>query len=337
LKTALMRIEIVTGAPDGAPFRLRIAPVARWLREQGHIVDVHVRPREGFALRQVDAIAREADRIIIHRRLLEPREARRFGASGKPIYLDLDDAIMFDAEKRSSLSLWKRKRRLAATAQVLTGVVAGNDYLLEFFHSRGVEGAVSPTSVEPGEYIVKQHAATVTPRLVWIGSSSTMKYLEAALPALEAAAKKVPGLRLLTICDRQVRTTGIPVDHEPWSLATEAASLNRADIGIAPLPEDRWTLGKCAFKIVQYLATGLPVVASPVGPQREMATADNGFLAQTDEQWIAAIERLAGDVELRAKMGAASRELAIRSYSIQAVCGVWQKTLRLNQPAAIDR
>jgi glycosyltransferase involved in cell wall biosynthesis len=332
-----MRIEIVTGAPDGAPFRLRMAPIVRWLREQGHAVDVHVRPRQGFALRQVDAVAREADRIIIHRRLLEPREARRFAAAGKSIYLDLDDAIMFDAEQRSRLSLWKRRRRLAATAGILAGVVAGNDYLLDFFKSRGVDGVVSPTSVEPGDYIVKRHKPTAAPTLVWIGSSSTMKYLEGLLPAIEAAAAKVSGLRLLAICDRPVKSTPIPVENVTWSLETEAASLARGDIGIAPLPEDRWTLGKCAFKIVQYLATGLPVIASPVGPQREMATVANGFLAQSNEQWVTAIERLAGDASLRAQMGAASRVLAERSYSVRAVCDVWAKTLGLNQPAAIER
>jgi glycosyltransferase involved in cell wall biosynthesis len=331
-----MRIQIVTGAPDGAPFRLRMAPVARWLRGAGHVVDVHIRPRQGFALREVDAVARDADRIIIHRRLLEPREARRFAAAGKPIYLDLDDAIMFDAEKRSRLSLWKRQRRLAATAAALSGVVAGNDYLLDFFKSRGVDGLIGPTSVDPRDYLVKHHAATATPTLVWIGSSSTMKYLEQALPAIEAAAARAPGLRLLTICDRPVRSTSLPVEHAAWSVETEAAALNRGDIGIAPIPEDRWTLGKCAFKIVQYLATGLPVIASPVGAQREMI-AENGFLAESTEQWVAGITRLASDMQLRKTMGAASRELAERSYSVRAVFDVWAKTLGLTQPAAIDR
>ena len=323
-----MRIQIVTGAPDGAPFRLRIAPVARWLRESGHAVNIHVRPRDGFKLRDVDAITDAADQIIIHRRLLEPREAKRFGASSKPIHLDLDDAIMFDAQKRSWLSLWKRQRRLAATAEVLTSVVAGNSYLLDFFKSRGVDGVVSPTSVDPADYRVKQHTPTDTPTLVWIGSSSTMKYLEAALPALEAAATKVPGLKLISICDRPVRATSIPVENVAWSLQTEAASLARGDIGIAPIPEDRWTLGKCAFKIVQYLATGLPVIASPVGAQRQMI-ADNGFLAETPEQWVSAIVRLAADAALRTTMGAASRNLAERSYSVRSVCEQWANVLAL--------
>jgi glycosyltransferase involved in cell wall biosynthesis len=295
-----------------------------------------VRPRNGLAKHQIDAITQQADRVIIHRRLLEPREARQFAASGKPIYLDLDDAIMFDAEKRSWMSLWKRQRRLAATAEILTGVVAGNAYLLEFFKLRGVEGIISPTSVELSDYIVKQHANTPTPTLVWIGSSSTMKYLEQTLPAIEAAAREIAGLRLLTICDRPARPTSLQVEHVEWSLETEAASLNRGDIGIAPIPEDRWTLGKCAFKIVQYLATGLPVIASPVGAQREMI-ADNGFLAESTEQWVSAIARLADDTDLRAKMGAASRAMAERSYSVRAVCDVWASVLGLNQAAAIPR
>jgi len=100
------------------------------------------------------SVALNADCIIIHRRLLEPREARRFAAAGKPIYLDLDDAIMFDAQKRSRLSLWKRQRRLAATAEALSGRRAGNDYLLDFFKSReSMAWSVRP-AFELGDYLV---------------------------------------------------------------------------------------------------------------------------------------------------------------------------------------
>ena len=99
------------------------------------------------------------------------------------------------------------------------------------------------------------------------------------------------------------------------------------------IPEDRWTLGKCAFKIVQYLASGLPVIASPVGAPTQMI-AENGFIAESTEQWISAIVRLAGDVQLRATMGAASRAMAERSYSVGGGCNVWAKTLGLDQSPA---
>src|SRR5437763_15948472 len=120
---------------------------------------------------------------------------------------------------------------------------------------------------------------------------------------MEAAAEQVPGLGLITIADETIRDARLPVEHIPWSAETEADALCRGDIGIAPTPTDRWTLGKCGFKIVQYMAAGLPVVASPVGANSELVReGESGFLPETPEDWAAAVVRLAKDVELRAAM-----------------------------------
>jgi glycosyltransferase involved in cell wall biosynthesis len=90
------------------------------------------------------------------------------------------------------------------------------------------------------------------------------------------------------------------------------------DIGIMPLADTEWERGKCAFKILQYMAAGLPVVASPVGVNRSIVTAEVGFLAETPEEWTRTLTLLIGDAGLRARMGAAGRAKVAREFSLTA-------------------
>jgi glycosyltransferase involved in cell wall biosynthesis len=148
------------------------------------------------------------------------------------------------------------------------------------------------------------------------------------LPELERAADRVPGLRLLTIADATVRSSRLPVEHVPWNLATENNELLRGDIGIAPTPLDRWTLGKCGFKILQYMAAGLPVIASPVGANAQLVTPGvTGLLPVHPSDWPDAIATLAAATRLRETMGVAGRIAVERHSDIDDAAASWAKLL----------
>jgi glycosyltransferase involved in cell wall biosynthesis len=118
------------------------------------------------------------------------------------------------------------------------------------------------------------------------------------------------------------------VEHFPWSEATEAEALCRGDIGIAPTPRDRWTMGKCGFKILQYMAAGLPVIASPVGANAEIVLpGQTGLLPETPDDWPAAIATLARDPDLRSRWGRAGRERVEHHYSLTQAAAQWAKLL----------
>jgi glycosyltransferase involved in cell wall biosynthesis len=307
---------------------VRVEALISPLAERGFQLDVKLWPQSPFARRALLRSAGDYHAVLLQRKFLDPFDARLLRRSARKIYYDVDDAVMYHAGRVGWWSQFRTTRRFHATAAIVDRVVAGNEYLADIFRARGCTVIVLPTVVDPARYQVKQHAATESPRLVWIGSRSTLPYLREHLAALESAARNVPGLKLVTIADQTIENGSIPVEHVPWSAETEAAALVRGDIGIAPTPNDRWTLGKCGFKIVQYMAAGLPVVASPVGANAEIVReGETGFLPARMEDWPDAITRLARDPELRARLGQAGRERVEREYSITRAADTWAQIL----------
>ena len=148
-------------------------------------------------------------------------------------------------------------------------------------------------------------------RLVWIGSRSTLKYLAEIRPVLEGIGSRFDNVVLRIICDDFLDLEKMPVEKHPWSIESETTDLGACDIGLAPLPDNRFTRGKCGFKILQYGAAGLPVIASPVGANAEYVRHGTvGFLATNEAQWVESISTLAGRPDLIKSMGLAAREMA---------------------------
>jgi len=112
-----------------------------------------------------------------------------------------------------------------------------------------------------------------------------------------------------------IEIPGVSLRIIPWSLETEAELLSSFDVGIMPLPDEPWAQGKCGFKLIQYMASGLPVIASPVGVNKEIIDdGNNGFLSESNEQWVEAFEKLYKNADMRAKMGADGRKLRINCF-----------------------
>ena len=313
-----MHILLIISNPQQAAYRLRWEQLLPQLAQRGIQIDVQVRPKSILGRRKLIHMAPQYDSVIIQRKLLDKWEAQLLRQNAKRIVFDVDDAVMFHAHQVGWLSQWRQMRRFHATAKVLDLVIAGNEFLVAQFAKEGCQCRVLPTTVNLDHYLVKDHQPADPVRLVWIGSASTLPYLQEFLPYIEKADTKEHPLELVTIADATVTPEHIRVRHIPWSVKMESRALVEGDIGIAPTPQDPWAMGKCGFKIIQYMASSLPVIASPVGANANIVRENQtGLLPPRGEDWIPAIHRLAGDVSLRREMGRAGREQVASRFSIQ--------------------
>ena len=152
----------------------------------------------------------------------------------------------------------------------------------------------------------------------WSGSHSTSQYLY----LLERVLKKISNahsVKILVIGDASFNIDGIEIEALPWKESTEVDDLTRIDIGLYPLPDEPWVYGKSGLKALQYMALGIPTVASAVGMNfKVIEDGVSGFLVKNDREWITTITRLIDDPALRARVGEASRSRVLNRYSVKA-------------------
>jgi glycosyltransferase involved in cell wall biosynthesis len=136
-------------------------------------------------------------------------------------------------------------------------------------------------------------------------------------------------VELRVLSTREPVLPGVPAVFRRWTPANEIEEIGAFDIGIKPMPDDPWARGKCPMKELQYLALGVPAVCSDVGTAGEVVrSGENGFLARTADEWIAALLRLADDPALRGRLGEAGRRTVVERYSAPASAGAFASALR---------
>jgi glycosyltransferase involved in cell wall biosynthesis len=316
-----MKVLALTESPNHVCYRYRIEAFAPALNALGWTLEsLPLEPHTFQRSAQLRSAA-GADLVILQRRLLPLWQLRILRKAAPVLVYDIDDAMFYrDSYSRKGPLSWTRLAHFWATVYAADAVIAGNHYLQEQA-AEYVDPArvhLVPTCVDPGLYPLARHLRTGADlKLVWIGQHSTLNCLYFAEPYLAAAARCLVGLELRVICNRFPQLNGIRVVPRQWSQATEASEVADADVGISWLPDDPWSLGKCGLKVLQYMAAGLPVIANPVGMNKEMVLhGQTGFLAATPEEWAQATQTLAADPELRARMGAAGRRLVEQEFSV---------------------
>jgi glycosyltransferase involved in cell wall biosynthesis len=250
-----------------------------------------------------------------------------------PYVLDLDDAIFHNYDRHRLpvvRRLYGRKiDRLMAGAALVT---AGNDYLAQRARDAGARWVeVLPTVVDLVRYPeTAGETAEDVLRIGWIGSPATVGYLRQIAEPLRLLSLK-HRVRLTVVGGGAIDLPGVEVEVRPWSEASEVADIRRFDIGVMPLTDSHWERGKCGYKLIQYMACSVPVVASAVGVNQRIVTDDfNGFLATDDAGWFQALDRLATDRAMRARLGAAGRARVASNYCVQVTAPLlanWMQAL----------
>ena len=315
------RLLVITRRIDNPSFRQRIEPYIEHLAARGVECDVQ-ELKKGRGRRAQLKSARNYLGVWLHKKTLTMMDAFRLKKNAKKVIYEFDDAIVFQSQSESPDPHPLRMKRFGRTIRCADLVIAGNEVLADLARDCDArEIVVIPTGLDTSRYIPKTHQDENDQiRLVWIGSASTLKQLRQFTEMLDSLSWELPDVMLRVIADDDLVTENLPVENLPWSRQEEARLLNECDIGIAPLPDTPFARGKCAFKVLQYMATGLPVVSSPVGANAEyVSDYENGLIAYDDHQWTDNISQLVHDSELRGSMGDAGRQRAVEEYDFKVL------------------
>lgn len=231
-------------------------------------------------------------------------------------FLDFDDAIFhnYDYNKNILLNLFF-KEKLKRLIQGAQHIFVGNKYLYDYVSTWNTNISILYSVVDESKYKQKNTKISKDKFTIgWIGSPSTTKYLLEIIEYLEEISKKYP-IRLVTVGASKINNNIFEVVQLEWKLEEEINYINMFDVGIMPLYDNLWEKGKCGFKLIQYMSCSIPVIASPVGINKEIVTEDVGFLANSRLEWISSLDKLINDEHFRKNLGSNARKRIEKFYS----------------------
>lgn len=265
--------------------------------------------------------SRGYDACIIQRELISTLPSFEWLLK-KPLVADIDDAIW----------LYRKGWAAKSLARHASHIVAGNAYLAEYFDTQSRPVTIIPTGVDTQRF---RPLAQLTPRahglIGWSGTWGGYAYFEPLQAALGALLRRYPDWKLRFISDQPPQFSDIPqkqMEYWPWSPETEAQLTADMDIGLMPLDDSPWSLGKCSYKMLLYMACGVAVVATDIGMNRDIFRMDEvGLGVRTPDEWLIALEALMQDPALRQRMGQNGRQLVEQRFSLDVVASQWLDVL----------
>ncbi len=298
-------------------------PPSRALRGALYALQALRRIADVPRVRGFDVVVIQRDLIAHVAPLIEEAMARVNPA----LVVDLDDPIHLHPPARPPVwpfGLLRDTRKLERLVRIARRVIVANRVLRDEVLRLGGEAAVIPTSIDTARWTPAPRRGRDAFTVGWIGSPGTTAYLETILPVLGRLARRVP-CRLRAIgadpalaARAAMVAPDLPVEILPWCLGTEVDGVRSFDAGVMPLTDDPWSRGKSATKLLQYMACGIPAVASPVGANADIVKDGlNGLLAAGEDAWVDALERIARDHRLAARLGREGRATVIGEYSVE--------------------
>jgi len=342
-----MKILFIVPYPTLGPSnRFRVEQYLSYLRKEGHTC--FLRPfyneaiysilhKKGHYLKKIFMLffltlrrigdlftANHCDIIFIH------REAFPLGGiifeyffkvTGRKIIYDFDDSLFLPntSDQNRFINVFKVTTKTKRIIQMSDGVIAGNSFLRNYALKYSSKVYILPTPIDTERYVPLTNRS-YNKRIVigWIGSSTTLKYLKVLKNVFSELSRSYPNVLFLIVGKDFKGYEYLNIEFKEWSLDSELTFLQSFDIGIMPLTDDYWSRGKCAFKAIQYMSVGIPVVASDVGMNKEVIqNGTNGFLVTSEEEWIDKLKLLIENANLRKEMGIAGRKIVEEKYSLK--------------------
>lgn len=321
---ASSRVRVYDYLPylSGMGFRCKILPFPRELR---------IFNKYWYVIR-IFMLAYKADVVVLQKLVLQERFIDMLRAINPRIIFDFDDALWAppDIQYRNP-KVQERYRLLTKRLNYILSyavrVVVGSQYLAMYAASFAPHVDVIPSSVDPKRYPLKDHRNARPAVLGWIGSPENLVDFKPIIPVL----RRIVGdnVKVKIVSSAAPNLDGVPAEFESWKLGNDIEHLHGFDIGLMPLNDTERSRGRCGFKAVQYMAVGLPVVASNVGAAREVIVhGETGFLASSEDEWYDYLVRLIPDHELRKRLGWEGRKRVECYFNLEVNAVRWADILR---------
>jgi glycosyltransferase involved in cell wall biosynthesis len=277
-----------------------------------------------LAASQADVVMVQREAMLLGPPLIEWLSARLFR---RPLLLDLDDATYVSYTSPTygrvgrTLKWFSKTDDLIRWASIVT---CGNRSIAEYVAGKGAQARMIPTVVDSEIFRPALHRSNESLVLGWIGTHSTFPYLESIFPVLQDLAQKHTfRVKIVGSGKAEVKIPGVTVENLPWKLEREVADFQSIDIGLYPIDASlysgKWAEGKSGFKALQYMAVGVPYVATPVGASAELGEVGTTHLcAEAQDEWHAALSDLITDAAKRERLGAAGRQHVTEHYGLPA-------------------
>ena len=316
----MIKVTALTANRDDPASRFRIRQFIGPLAQFGIDVREHYLPLTRYRRQPLASLAlllrlpgvaasRSTDITWFRRELIPERSTLEHLTGGFRIF-DVDDAIWLLRDSGFS-------ERIVASCD---GVIAGNRWLADHYRNIGKQVWVVPSSVDTEVWRPAITKSTSPWIIGWSGTASNLRFLQMIEEPLAGFLTQYPAVRLRVVCDRRPKLELIPSaswEFIQWSRETEVTSIQTMNVGLMPLEDSDWARGKCAFKMLLYMACGLPVIVTPVGVNRELLEKDQiGFPALRPNEWFESLRQLYEDQPLSMRLGAAGQRLVQAEYSV---------------------
>jgi L-malate glycosyltransferase len=251
-----------------------------------------------------------------------PLFERMVAGLARKMIFDIDDLVYMRNERADKwyTRLFKGRDKPIYLMKKADHVITCTPYLDEFVRKFNIHTTDISSTINTEAYIpVKSYENKGCITLGWSGSHSTVRYLALLHPVLKELKKEID-FKLLVMGDSSFRLDGIDVEAHDWSEEKEVSTLQRIDIGLYPLPlDEEWVYGKSGLKALQYMALGLPVVATAIGANfRVIEDGQSGFLVTTPDEWLEKLKLLIHHPSMRKELGQKARQRVEKYYSIKA-------------------
>jgi len=295
------------------------------------------RPIKGVVLSYINRLwsiikSFKYDVLVIEKELFPYLPAsfeRLIGSLDIPYVVDYDDAIFHNYDKSNNVIVtYLLSEKIKRVMQSSNTVVAGNRYIAKYAREAGVEDIkIIPTVIDTDKYTYSPPKKKDPFIIGWIGTPDTIEFFRPILEPIKKVCRRIDA-KVKFVGSGNIEFRGFPYEVVEWSSETEVEEIAKFDVGVMPLNDTPWKKGKCGFKLIQYMGCGKPVVASPVGANKDIVDHGiNGYLAESKSEWVDSLMRIYNVVDRRKAFGCRARKKVENKYSLKKAVGEWLEVI----------